>query len=434
MRQQPVRTGRSFSLTVLLIALGAMGHAQERGLTAATAEGAPVRPQKYGIIIGVNQYEDEAISDLKCAAQDAYALHEMLRSAPDGFAGAHTVLLADGQEKAPTRGTILRFLKSYVTLAGPEDTVLVYFAGHGTTVDDNLYLLPADASLSLVKDSAIAYSTVKAILEESPAKRKILLLDACHSGTGRSAQTMSQEALDRLERESKGMVILTSCGPEELSHEMANTGHGAFTHFLIKGLTGEADSNADGLIGASELSSYTWQQTRLWAAQQGLTQTPMRLVEKVAGEIVLARAGGAAPGPTTIPSAAAAGPGTGGPAKPHDLERFVGRWEHQDQFKGRIKHVITIAREGDSLSVKMEMTGSRWTHEVSDVEVDGEELLFRTEQIKKNLIGSDRNEKKWVCRLNARGDVLEAESRRTGGNMGYIGNTINWTFDRVADP
>lgn len=97
------------------------------------------------------------------------------------------------------------------------------------------------------------------------------------------------------------MVILASCGANEVSHEMPEEGHGAFTHFLLEGLAGQADDNKDGLVGASELSTYAWEQTRLWAAGKGLMQNPWR-IEEVSGEIILAKVGG------TIASARPSGP------------------------------------------------------------------------------------------------------------------------------
>ena len=77
----------------------------------------------------------------------------------------------------------------------------------------------------------------------------------------------------------------------------------------MEGLTGRADTNNDGLVSASELSAYTWDRTRLWAAQQGLNQTPWRM-ERVAGEIVLAKVGGNLPTSQAAATALAANAST----------------------------------------------------------------------------------------------------------------------------
>ena len=300
--------------TILFVVLGTLvclpSFTEGRGI-GGTAGGSPQGPQKYAVIIGVNEYQDPGISDLKYAAADARAVYEMLKSAPGGFNERRIVLLADTQDEQhdPTLGNILRYLKTYVALAGPDDTILVYFAGHGTAIDDRLYLLPTDASLALVKELGIAFTTLKKMLEDSPAKRRILLLDACHSGAGRSIDTLGEDAFKRLAQESEGTVVLSSCGPNELSHEMAELGHGAFTYFLLDGLTGKADTNGDGLVGASELSTFTWENTRLWAADKGLIQNPWRM-ERVSGEIILTAKGGVIPqtqGQSTEPEASEVG-------------------------------------------------------------------------------------------------------------------------------
>lgn len=325
--------------------------------------------RKYAVIIGINGYEDAGILDLQCAVNDAKAVYQLLQSAPGGFTADNMILITDeaGQGRRPTRGVILRFLKSFIALAGEKDTILVYFAGHGIAVEGRLFLLPADASLSVVEESAIAYATLMSMLEESPAKRKVMLLDACHSGMGRSVNTLKESDFARLEQESQGILALASCGPDELSYEMDKTGHGAFTFFLLKGLTGKADADGDGLIGASELSRYVWEQTRHWAAQNGLTQTPWRM-ERVAGDIILARAGAELPpslrnasaawdaaAPTPSGNAANAGPAP--VPRPDPLwTNLSGRWRWASPFEfdgGRLSfEAVTLEQHGGALTIQ----------------------------------------------------------------------------------
>ena len=123
---------RNLVIVLLHLALALPIVAQDRGI-GGTAGTCAYGPRKYAVIIGINEYSDKGISDLGAAVADAQAMYELLGSAPGGFDEARMVLLTDtaGDDKRPTRGTILRYLKSFITLAGEEDTVLVYFAGHG---------------------------------------------------------------------------------------------------------------------------------------------------------------------------------------------------------------------------------------------------------------------------------------------------------------
>jgi len=114
-------------------------------------------------------------------------------------------------------------------------------------------------------------------------------------GTGADTEAISgspRTAPDSLTQ--KHMVSLASSGPEELSYDMPEKEYGAFTYFLLQGLTGAADSDKDGLISATELSKYIHEQTSLWAAQEGRRQRSWR-VEKATGEVVLVQPGGIIP-------------------------------------------------------------------------------------------------------------------------------------------
>lgn len=285
---------------------------ENRGIGGTGLAHGSASPQKWAIIIGVGDYEDPGISDLPNAVNDAQALEQTLLSLAEGFPRENVTVLTDTQESArlPRRSNLIRFLTGRLRLAGIEDTVLVYFAGHGTTAGDALYLLPSDAALVDVSQTGPAFAEVERLLDECRARKKVLILDACHSATGRGDDVQTRVAIAELERASQGKVVLASCGERERSHEMPKTGHGAFTFFLLEGLKGKADSNGDGHITATELSLYTWDATRRWASQQGLTQTPWRQGQ-VAGDIVLAKAhAGGFLGPTP--------PTPNGPMRPQD--------------------------------------------------------------------------------------------------------------------
>lgn len=269
--------------------------AQARGIGAAVAGPAPT-PQKWAIIIGVGDYQDAGIGDLPNAVNDARAVRDMLVSMPEGFPEKNVMLLADGEvsDRLPTRNNIIRFLDARLKLAGPQDTVLVYFAGHGITEAGALYLMASDSGGTTARDTGLAFARLEESIRAASAQKRVLILDACHSGAGRANAALSTHAVKELERASKGIVTLASCSGEEKSHEMPETGHGAFTHFLLEALTGKGDGDNDGMVSATEAAKYTWNATRLWASEKGLTQTPWRK-EEVFGDIILAKTGGHVP-------------------------------------------------------------------------------------------------------------------------------------------
>ncbi len=303
------------------------------GREADILEDSPkVEVEKFGIIIGVSHYDDEGIDSLCCAAEDAAALYEVLTSVPQGFEQSNLALICDGQDPGhqPTRSNILKYLRSYISLAGENDTILIFFSGHGMLADDSkLYLAPRDAAKVMLEETCVSFDDLRAMLDSSRAKRKVILLDACHSGAGKSIEALTADAIEELEEISEGTFMLTSCAPQERSFEMKDKGHGAFTFFLLEGLRGNADANADNLITMSEVSNYVSHRTRRWAANQGQQQTP-RIKVDIQGEIILARtkddnavAPPVPPEETATPAVAAApdkpqSPGAGPAASPAD--------------------------------------------------------------------------------------------------------------------
>ena len=79
--------------------------------------------------------------------------------------------------------------------------------------------------------------------------------------------------LDRLKNAGEGRIVFTSSDKNQLSQESAKwgNGHGVFTYFLIKGLKGEADTDADNIISAGEIFRYVSEQVRRETYSQ---QTP----------------------------------------------------------------------------------------------------------------------------------------------------------------
>ena len=242
-------------------------------------------PQKWAIIIGIDEYTDTGISDLKWTVNDAKGVYDTLTTISSGFDKDNVLLLipdADEDHK-PTRNNILAMLATWLSLPEKQDTVLIYFAGHGIERDGVSYILPQDAKIALPELTAIQTKYMKDQLQVCKAEKRILVLDACHSGAGRGENKMG-EALDRELSDAKGMITLASCRLKEISYEWDEKQHGVFTHYLIEALKGAAD-RGDGVLWASEVNVYVWDKVRKWAARRGLSQNP-KYVAAVEGEIV----------------------------------------------------------------------------------------------------------------------------------------------------
>src|SRR4029453_13596819 len=126
----------------------------ERERSAARpAPAVPSTRESGAVIIGVGRYEKPRIPSLRYAVGDADAVYNVLIAS--GYKKDNVLLLTDRAERKPTLRNIKYALGTFLARsAGKDDTVIVYFAGHGAPeVDprglerDGLakYLIPSDA-------------------------------------------------------------------------------------------------------------------------------------------------------------------------------------------------------------------------------------------------------------------------------------------------
>ena len=147
--------------------------------------------QKRAVLIGINHYYlDNAIGNLNFCVNDVMGLDEVLSDELRGNFSTITLCSGNTDNKLlPNRSNILAMIKLLANNSMENDTILVYFAGHGFEQEGANYLLPGDARIDVLSDTAITIKWIKDTLSKSLAKKKLLVIDACHAGArlGRSA-------------------------------------------------------------------------------------------------------------------------------------------------------------------------------------------------------------------------------------------------------
>jgi uncharacterized caspase-like protein len=153
----------------------------------------------------------------------------------------------------------------------PEDTVIIYYAGHGTAQQQRFFLIPHDlgytgdrtklteAGLKTMLSHSISDIELQAAVEGLDAGHLLLIIDACNSGQALEAEEkrrgpMNSKGLAQLAYE-KGMYILTAAQSFQAALEAAQLGHGYLTYALVEeGLkTPVADAEPkDGVLIARE--------------------------------------------------------------------------------------------------------------------------------------------------------------------------------------
>jgi hypothetical protein len=254
--------------------------------------------RRYAVVVGVSRYAhaERGVPHLRFAASDARAVRDFL-VAPDGggFQPERVRLLVDEQA---TSANLRSSLFTFLTEPGPDDLVVIYFAGHGAPDPRDprlLYLITHDTDPRDMGGTAFPMWDLPTVLGRVVKARRVLVLaDACHSqGVGGAAGggaatpiNLAHQYLARYARDAQH-ALLTASGISEASLEGPRWGggHGVFTFFALRGLRGQADGDRDGTVTAGELFVYVRDHVRRETAGQ---QTPTA-VAGLASDLALIR-------------------------------------------------------------------------------------------------------------------------------------------------
>jgi WD40 repeat protein len=204
------------------------------------------KPRLFLLSAGVNRYADEPLK-LRFAASDAQAMHDLfLRRGRQLYAGVVPVLLSD--EKA-TRNGIRAAFRQIAEQAKPQDTVLVFLAGHGTLVGQRYYYLPADFRTDkdkpreqAVRDLGIPDDELADLIGAVPALKRVLILDTCNAGGATALFNLRGRDVDGLRgvtermNRAQGAFVLAAAPANAEAKEPEELGHGVLTYSLLAGL------------------------------------------------------------------------------------------------------------------------------------------------------------------------------------------------------
>jgi uncharacterized caspase-like protein len=238
------------------------------------AEG--IRGQRWAVVVGISRYQNaHDIPNLRYADRDASAMYEFLRSPQGGgYPESHVkLLLNENATYLALRDALFTFLQRAIA----EDLVIVYISGHGAPDpknQKNLYFLAYDTDVSRMASTAFPMWDLETAVQRQIAAQKVVIItDTCHSGAvGGGIGTRALDSRDNLinkyllgiAQAKRGVAVLTAseAGERSLESENWGGGHGVFTHYLLKGLRGEADHNGDGVVSLGEVMDYTSENVR----------------------------------------------------------------------------------------------------------------------------------------------------------------------------
>lgn len=220
----------------------------------------------WAVVIGVASYDHMPV--LRYTDDDAYRFYAFLKSLEGGALPDDQVRILIDEEA--TRDNILGNVNEIFNKAGANDLVIFYFSGHGL----NGSFLPIDFD---GYNNKINHEEIAGLFNKCKAKYKLCLADACHSGSlfamrsgeGEPALTQYYQSLSK---SVAGTALIMSSKAEETSLESAGLRQGVFSHFLIRGLKGEADKNKDKIVSVQELYDFIYDNVRTYT---GNRQSPV---------------------------------------------------------------------------------------------------------------------------------------------------------------
>ena len=225
-------------------------HANESGDYRLSLAPSPGHPRQIGVpggarvialLVGVSDYGGRT-SDLPNTDDDARQLYNSLRAA--GLLHPASVLLTNAE--ATTKNMRDAFARA-AAAAGPNDTFLFFFSGHGDQVDVPVSAAELDGRAETIelRDAAMRDSELAPLFASVHGRLSIVALDSCFSGGFRNLI-------------SRPNVMGLFSSEEDLTSLVASQfkAGGFLAYFLREGLTGAADDDGDHIVTAGELSTY----------------------------------------------------------------------------------------------------------------------------------------------------------------------------------
>ncbi|MEE4015090.1 caspase family protein [Roseibium sp. FZY0029] len=235
----------------------------------------------YGLVIGIDDYQH--ITDLKGAVNDARDVAGTLEK----LEARKVILLTDADA---TRDKVFAAWRELTELAGPGDTLVFHYAGHGARQEailtgheelDNMFLLAGFDETGPGVNERIIDNEVGHLLAEEKEATVVFVADSCFAGDMARAADLSAEvhvrvadvqidtSSDRIaervrqlgevqEDALRNVIWLYAQDRNKVTQEVriGDGLRGALSYAFSRSLEGEADADDDGVLNTAELKRY----------------------------------------------------------------------------------------------------------------------------------------------------------------------------------
>ncbi len=280
------------------------------GLKASSSTPTPASAAKvktlYMLSVGISNYDQHDL-DLQNAANDATAMAALMNTTdPPVYDKPEMKILTNAQA---TKDNIVTALREIAKDAGPDDLVVIFFAGHGQEVNGKYYYAPVDMGThdtelfqramqtgnttaehsvdTLFVKEGIGEDEMLPLIQSIKAAHVAILLDTCYSAALAAQDAVLRRDINttvtnqigtsvgRFVLSSSINLALDSSGAGQVQQPTDDQGHGLFTSFLLQALQGKADFRHNQQIDVYDLATYTQSQVAQATAKMPQPQQPM---------------------------------------------------------------------------------------------------------------------------------------------------------------
>jgi hypothetical protein len=262
------------------------------------------RGNLYFLGFGVSKYQNQELN-LQFADKDAMNLASVFQKMSES--GNYDKIYCKTLLNDKVTTEFIKSSKDFLKNAKPDDTFILFIAGHGMHDKDaeaTYYYLTYGADVNNLKATAADFESIEDLLQGIPPRNKLFLMDACESGeidedevqtlpgfknlegigiasrgfkksgtevlevagagTSRTSAPPKRSYLYQKDRyiyndlvRRSGAIVFSSSKGGELSYERSDIENGLFTEAIIKALTTtEADKDNNGVVSTDELRDF----------------------------------------------------------------------------------------------------------------------------------------------------------------------------------
>jgi hypothetical protein len=219
--------------------------------------GGPIQKKTIGIAIGVSTFRHPTLSPVPFAAHDAEVMAGYFNKLT-GIPSEQVRLLTD--DHALKDDLIEVFEEWLPQQAKSGSDVIIFIAGRAL-------VNPSTGAVSLIPHEADPGSSLRLVslrrlheaLARLPIQHAVLIMDLTWTSSRGEPSADGKEPMwdaipTGLRREKLVQIIGTS--GHEQAHPYEEGRHGLFTYFLLKGLSGAADRDQNGIVAVGEVCGY----------------------------------------------------------------------------------------------------------------------------------------------------------------------------------